>query len=227
MAGPAGTPSWRETRERAHADYLDWSETPNKLPGAFQYGEVMAGCVTGCRRCRHLQRRRQLPDLDSPLLSVPRLWRASWRRPAARWAMACPRRSWRNVMIPDRIAGRFAGDGDFLMNGQEFATAVQYDCPVIIIVLDNGMYGTIRMHQEREFPGRVVATELRIRISRPGPGLRRFRRTGGADRGVRPRLRAGARLQQAGHPALRGRPQALTPAMTLDGIRDRARGETS
>ena len=54
-----------------------------------------------------------------------------------------------------------AGDGDFLMNGQEFATAVQYDLPIIVLIMDNGMYGTIRAHQEREFPGRIIATALR------------------------------------------------------------------
>ena len=53
-----------------------------------------------------------------------------------------------------------AGDGDFLMNGQELATAIQYGCDLIVIVIDNGAYGTIRMHQEREFPGRVSATTL-------------------------------------------------------------------
>ena len=47
------------------------------------------------------------------------------------------------------------------MNGQEFATAMQYDLPIIVVVVDNGMYGTIRMHQEREYPGRVSATSLR------------------------------------------------------------------
>ena len=47
------------------------------------------------------------------------------------------------------------------MHGQEFATAVQYDLPLTVILLDNGMYGTIRMHQEREYPGRISATGLR------------------------------------------------------------------
>ena len=47
------------------------------------------------------------------------------------------------------------------MNGQEFATAVQYDLPIIVIVVNNGIYGTIRMHQEREYPGRVVGTDLK------------------------------------------------------------------
>lgn len=55
----------------------------------------------------------------------------------------------------------FAGDGCFLMNGQEFATAVQYDLAIIVIVVDNGMYGTIRMHQEMNYPDRVVATSLK------------------------------------------------------------------
>jgi acetolactate synthase-1/2/3 large subunit len=64
-------------------------------------------------------------------------------------------------LYPDRPVICLAGDGDFLMNGQEFATAVQYSAPVIVIIVDNGMYGTIRMHQEREYPGRISATELR------------------------------------------------------------------
>ena len=46
------------------------------------------------------------------------------------------------------------------MRGQELATAVQYELPIVVLVVDNGMYGTIRMHQERQFPGRVVGTDL-------------------------------------------------------------------
>ena len=59
---------------------------------------------------------------------------------------------------PDRDVVCIAGDGDFLMTGQDFATAVQYKLPVIVVLADNGLYGTIRMHQEREYPGRVIAT---------------------------------------------------------------------
>ena len=55
----------------------------------------------------------------------------------------------------------FAGDGCFLMHGQEFATAVQYALHIIVVLIDNGMYGTIRMHQERTFPSRISATELK------------------------------------------------------------------
>ena len=53
-----------------------------------------------------------------------------------------------------------AGDGDFLMNGQELATAAQHGCDLLVVLVDNGSYGTIRMHQERDYPKRVSATEL-------------------------------------------------------------------
>ncbi len=59
-----------------------------------------------------------------------------------------------------RVVFTIAGDGDFLMNGQELATAVQYGAKTIVLLLNNGMYGTIRMHQEREYPGRVAGTTL-------------------------------------------------------------------
>jgi acetolactate synthase-1/2/3 large subunit len=62
---------------------------------------------------------------------------------------------------PDRKVVALAGDGDFLMNGQELATAAQYGCDMLVIVVDNGAYGTIRMHQEREFPERISGTQLK------------------------------------------------------------------
>jgi acetolactate synthase-1/2/3 large subunit len=65
------------------------------------------------------------------------------------------------LMHPEREVVCFAGDGDFLMTGQELATAVQYGADVVVVVADNGSYGTIRAHQERRYPGRVVATDLK------------------------------------------------------------------
>ena len=62
---------------------------------------------------------------------------------------------------PDRQAIAFVGDGGFLMTGNELATAIQYGAPVKIFICNNNCYGTIRMHQELRFPGRVAATELR------------------------------------------------------------------
>jgi acetolactate synthase-1/2/3 large subunit len=64
-------------------------------------------------------------------------------------------------LYPERFVISINGDGDFLMNGQEFATAVQYDLPIVVVICDNARYGTIRMHQERNFPARVIATDLR------------------------------------------------------------------
>ena len=65
-----------------------------------------------------------------------------------------------SLQSPERLAVAVAGDGEFLMNGQEFATAVQYGAAMLIIVMDNGQYGTIRDHQEHHFPGRVSGTQL-------------------------------------------------------------------
>jgi acetolactate synthase-1/2/3 large subunit len=60
----------------------------------------------------------------------------------------------------DRSVVALAGDGDFLMNGQELATAVRYGCDMLVLVIDNGSYGTIRMHQERRYPERISGTNL-------------------------------------------------------------------
>ncbi len=64
------------------------------------------------------------------------------------------------AVYPERMVVCAAGDGDFMMASSELATAMHYDLPVIAIVSDNGTYGTIRMHQERDYPGRVSGTAL-------------------------------------------------------------------
>ena len=64
------------------------------------------------------------------------------------------------LLHPERDVVAIAGDGDFLMTGQELATAVQYDAPIVVLIVNNGMFGTIRMHQERHYPGRVSGTDL-------------------------------------------------------------------
>jgi acetolactate synthase-1/2/3 large subunit len=116
-----------------------------------------------------------------------------------------------------------AGDGDFLMSGQEFATAVQYDLPIIVVVADNGMYGTIRMHQEREYPGRIVATALR------NPDFAAYAKAfGGFGATVEKTAdfaAAYAAAVKSGQPAiihLKLDPQGITPATTLDAIREKS-----
>jgi acetolactate synthase-1/2/3 large subunit len=79
------------------------------------------------------------------------------------------------IAFPHRTVVSFAGDGDFLMNGQEIATAMQYDVNPIILVVNNGSYGTIRMHQEQRHPGRVSGTDLR------NPDFAAFARSFGAN----------------------------------------------
>jgi len=124
---------------------------------------------------------------------------------------------------PERMVVSFAGDGCFLMNGQEFATAVQYDLPIVVVIVDNGMYGTIRMHQEREYPGRVSATTLK------NPDFAAYARAfGGHGETVRRTEEfadAFLRCEASGKPAIihcivDG--EAITPATTLGAIRAEA-----
>ena len=129
-------------------------------------------------------------------------------------------------LAPERTVIAFAGDGDFLMTGQEFATAVQYDLPVIIVVVDNGMYGTIRMHQERHYPGRVVATALR------NPDFAALARAYGGYGATVEKTEdfwgAFDAAQKSGKPAilhLKVDPEALTPAMSLSATRAKALAE--
>ena len=124
------------------------------------------------------------------------------------------------ALYRDRTVIAFAGDGCFLMTGQELATAVQYQLNVIFIVVNNGMYGTIRMHQEREFPGHVYGTAL------TNPDFAAYARAFGAHGEVventaefAPAL---ARALKAGKPALieiRIDPEAISPNTTLQAIR--------
>ena len=64
------------------------------------------------------------------------------------------------LVHPQRVVVCFTGDGDFVMSSPELATAVQYELPIVVLLVNNGMYATIRMHQERQFPGRVIGTDL-------------------------------------------------------------------
>jgi len=126
-------------------------------------------------------------------------------------------------VMPNRTVIAFAGDGCFLMNGQEFATAVQYDLGIVVVVVDNGMYGTIRMHQERDYPGRVSGTVLR------NPDFAAYARAfgGHGERVERTEEFAPAfeRALASGKPSIIHcviDPEALTPHATLSQIREQA-----
>ncbi len=103
-------------------------------------------------------------------------------------------------LLTGRTAFTIAGDGDFLMNGQELATAVQHGGKTIILLLNNGTFGTIRMHQEREYPARVVGSDLKnpdfcALAKAYGYGAERVTETGGFE----PALAARARQRDVGH----------------------------
>jgi len=124
---------------------------------------------------------------------------------------------------PDRLVLSIAGDGDFLMNAQEFATAAQYGLPIVAIVCDNASYGTIRMHQERQYPGRVIGTDLR------NPDFAAYARAHGGFGATVERTAdfpaAFAAARESKLPAilhLKIDPDRITPTASLAGIRSAA-----
>lgn len=161
----APLPAARRSRigiEEAHRDYLAWSDPATiTVPGPLQMGQLM------------LQLQAALPP-DAILCNgagnfatwIHRFWPfrhygTQLATTAGSMGYGVPAAVGAKRLLPDATVVVIAGDGDFLMNGQEFATAIQYGLAILVIVIDNGMYGTIRMHQEREYPGRTVGTGLK------------------------------------------------------------------
>lgn len=144
----------------SHAAYRGWTDGLPATPGAVQMGAVMA----------HL--RETLPanaimtnGAGNYAIWLHRFWRfrefGSQLAPTSgSMGYGLPAAIAAKLRQPDREVVCFAGDGCFQMTGQEFGTAVQFGANVIVLVIDNGMFGTIRMHQERRYPRRVSATEL-------------------------------------------------------------------
>ena len=151
---------WRDWTHQGRADYLE-NLKHGAMPGALDLGEIMAWL------------RQRLPE--SAILTngagnysgwVQRFhqytgFRTQLAPTNGAMGYGVPSGIAAKIVHPDRVVLSFSGDGCFTMNGQELATAAQYDLPVLFIVINNGMYGTIRMHQEREYPGRVYATALK------------------------------------------------------------------
>jgi acetolactate synthase I/II/III large subunit len=151
-------PRWSEWSAAARADYEAW-QRHDPMPGTLDLGDCIA----------HLRAR--VPDAivtngaGNFSAWVHRFWR--WHDYPSQLAptsgamgYGVPAAVAAKLLAPERTVICFAGDGDFLMSGQELATAMQYALPIIVLVVNNGMYGTIRMHQERQYPGRVVGTDL-------------------------------------------------------------------
>jgi acetolactate synthase-1/2/3 large subunit len=215
---------WSGSAAQAHAAYLAWSgEPPRRNTGGVDMGAVVLTlrdklpansviCNGAGNFATWVHRFYRFREYGTQL--APTSGSMGYGVPAAVAAKAIYR---------DRPAVTVAGDGDFLMTGQEFATAVQYDLPVIVIVSDNGMYGTIRMHQEREYPGRVSATMLK------NPDFAAYARAfgGHGERVERTEDFAAAfeRAVASGMPAIIHclvDPEAISPSTTLSALREKA-----
>ncbi|WP_163268024.1 thiamine pyrophosphate-binding protein [Chelativorans alearense] len=218
---PATPPAWRAETERLHAAYLAWSTPPKTGPGPVKMGPIMAWLEEN------------LPD-DTILTNGAGNY-ATWlhrfhrfRRFATQGAptsgsmgYGTPAAVAAKDLFPEREVIAFAGDGCFLMNGQEFATAVQYGLPIIVVVVNNGTYGTIRMHQERHYPGRVSATDLK------NPDFAALARAYGGHGETVERTEEFAgtfeRARASGKPAIievKLDAEAITPTKTLTEIRE-------
>ena len=223
---PLAPAAWRELTASAHADYLEWT-TRRTMPGKLQLWDVVdflrqrlpadailangAGNYSGWlhRFYRHRMFRTQLAPTSGAM---------GYGVPAAIAA---------KIAQPRRMVISWNGDGCFLMCGQELATAAQYGAGVIFIVVNNGMYGTIRMHQEREYPARVHGTAL------VNPDFVQLARAYGAHGElVEETSQFAAAFERAANATgasgksalieLRIDPQAITPNTTLDALRAQA-----
>jgi acetolactate synthase-1/2/3 large subunit len=212
-------PRWAEWRAEARADYEAWRRH-GAMPGPVDYGDVVA----------HLRERLPADTIvcngaGNFSVWVHRFWRyhvypSQLAPTSGAMGYGVPAAVAAKAVAPERRVLCFAGDGDFLMSGQELATAVQYELPLLLVVVNNGMYGTIRMHQERQYPGRVVGTDLR------NPDFAAYARAFGAHGEVVERTEDFAdaleRALASGLPALlelRVDPEAITPRATLSEIR--------
>jgi acetolactate synthase-1/2/3 large subunit len=226
---PPNEVRWRAETKSAHDDYLAWTEQPTKVPGPVNFGEIMVWLrahltpdsifTNGAGNFSTWMHRFYRFSKFATMLG-PTSGSMGYGLPAAVGAKR---------LYPERTVVCIAGDGDFLMNGQEFATAVQYDLPIIVLIMDNGMYGTIRAHQEREFPSRIIGTELRnpdfaaYATAFGGFGLK-------VDR-TEDFPAAFKAAQASAKPAIlhmKVDPQGISPATTLDAIRAKSmavRGE--
>ncbi len=224
---PPSSPAWAGEAEAAHRAYLEW-RTPRPMPGDVQMGEVIQ------------QLRARLPD-DAIVTNgagnyatwlhrhfAYRHFRSQLGPTSGAMGYGVPAAIAAKSLYPSRTVVALAGDGCFMMSSQEIATAMQYGLAVVFIVVNNGHYGTIRMHQERHYPGRVHGTQL------TNPDFAAYARSFGALGETVEKtadfLPALERALEARRPALieiRIPKEASTPAATLAQVREagiKARG---
>ncbi|WP_395774899.1 thiamine pyrophosphate-binding protein [Agrobacterium pusense] len=219
----AGNAAWAGRTASMHEAYLKWSTPPQTGPGAVQMGPIMdwieanvaedAIFTNGAGNyATWLHRFHRFRRFNTQ--SAPTSGSMGYGLPAAVAA---------KHLFPEREVICFAGDGCFMMHGQEFITAVRYGLPIITVLVNNGTYGTIRMHQEREYPGRVSGTDL------VNPDFNAFAKAYGGHGETVERTQdfaaAFERARASGKPAIievRLDAEAITPTRTLTQIRTRS-----
>jgi len=214
---------WAGAAQHAHQDYLDWSGARPEIPGQLQMSGVMdwleknlpedAICTNGAGNyATWLHRFHRFRRYGTQ--AAPTSGSMGYGLPAAVAA---------KLMFPENEVVCFAGDGCLQMTMQEFGTACQDGANIIVLAIDNGMYGTIRMHQEKTYPGRPSATRL------VNPDFASLAESYGAF-GARVETTeqfgpAFAAARASGKPAilhLMLDPEAITPAATLSQLRSAA-----
>lgn len=159
---PIPNPPWRSWTEEARREFEEFTRLPQTAPST---GVNLAAVVS------HLSERLPADSTISNGAGNFSLWVHRYYRyrrlqtelapTSGSMGYGLPAAVAAKLRYPQRISVCFCGDGDFLMYPQELATAMQFGAAVIVMVVNNGMYGTIRMHQERRFPGRVIGTEIK------------------------------------------------------------------
>ena len=215
---PIEDPPWKGSVAEARQDFLAWAAR-KEIPGKVQMWDIVdyldkhvpdaIYCNGAGNFATWLHRFHKYAPFRTQL--APTSGAMGYGVPAAIAA---------KIVRPERTVVCFSGDGDFLMTGQELATAVQYDAPIIVVIVNNGIYGTIRMHQEKHYPGRVVGTDLR------NPHFAAFARSFGAVGEIVEETAQFApafeRCLASGKPAVIDvhlDPEAITPNTTLARIR--------
>ena len=158
-AAPLDPAPWREWSAAVRADYLA-TLAPPPAPGAVDLGEIMT----------YLDGRLPADAIITSGAGNFTLWPQRYYRFRRYGTQLGPQSGAMGYAVPAAVAAKlhrpdvpvvaFSGDGDFLMTAQELATAVQYDAPIVVMVINNGMFATIRMHQERTYPDRPHGTDL-------------------------------------------------------------------
>lgn len=218
-ASPSKTVAWTDAAKTANAGYKKFV-VPTKNPGPVQMAELVLEmssqlgddailCNGAGNFGSWLHRFCPFRKMNTQL--APTSGTMGYGLPAAVGAKS---------LYPQRQVVCFAGDGDVMMTVQELATAVQYELPIIVVVIDNGLYGTIRMHQEKHYPGRPYGVDLK------NPDFAALAKSFGCNAFT---VKETAAFKPAFSAALKNKtptlihvlidPEAITPATTLSAIR--------